>query len=112
MSSSEILPPRSLLPPFWPTLGTHSPAHHVAESRHVTDMAVVFTVCLCTPNSGLTTNAKRCNRTARRGGCGHRRRLRDQVGHGKVTSLQMWPLKLTVSWWIHAPSWHKRQFAA
>src|ERR1700759_2293538 len=53
MSSSKILAPRSLLPPFRPTLGTHSPAHHIAESRHVTDMAAVFTVCLCTANSGL-----------------------------------------------------------
>src|ERR1700759_3498962 len=52
MSSSKILAPRSLLPPFRPTLGTHSPAHHIAESRHVTDMAAVFTVCLCTANSG------------------------------------------------------------
>src|ERR1700744_4732091 len=54
MSSSKILAPRSLLPPFRPTLGTHSPAHHIAESRHVTDMAAVFTVCLCTANSGLS----------------------------------------------------------
>ena len=52
MSSSKILALRSLLPPVRPTLGTHSLAYHIAESRHVTDMAAVFTVCLCTANSG------------------------------------------------------------
>src|SRR5690349_1941837 len=53
MSSSKILAARSLLPLFRLTLGTHSPACHIAESRHVADMAAVFTVCLCTANSGL-----------------------------------------------------------
>ena len=42
MSSSKIPAPCSLLPPVRPTLGTHSPAYHIAESRHVTDMAAVF----------------------------------------------------------------------
>ena len=46
MSSSKILAARSLLPLFRPTLGTHSPAYGIAESRHVTDMAAIFTVCL------------------------------------------------------------------
>jgi hypothetical protein len=54
MSSSKIPAPRRLLPPVRPTLGTHSPTYHIAESRHVTDMAAVFTVCLCTANSGPT----------------------------------------------------------
>jgi hypothetical protein len=53
MSSSEILAPRTFLPPFRPILGTRSPAYRIAESRHVTDMAAIFTVCLCTANSGL-----------------------------------------------------------
>ena len=55
MSSSKISTLRRLLPPFRPTLGTHSPAYHIAESCHVTDMAAVFTVCLCTANSGQAT---------------------------------------------------------
>src|ERR1700759_3714311 len=53
MSSSKIRAPRILLPPVQPTLGIHSPVDHIAESRHVTDMAAVFAVCLCTANSGL-----------------------------------------------------------
>ena len=52
MSSTEILAPRILLPPFRPTLDTYSPAQRIAESRHVADMAAIFTVCLCTANAG------------------------------------------------------------
>jgi hypothetical protein len=35
-------------------IGTRSPAYRIAELRHVTDMAAIFTVCLCTANSGLS----------------------------------------------------------
>src|ERR1700755_2680786 len=52
MSSTELLAPRILLPPFRPTLDTYSPAQRIAESRHVADMAAIFTVCLCTANAG------------------------------------------------------------
>ena len=54
MSSAESLAPRTLLPPLRPTLDTHGPACRIAESRHTTDMAAFFTVCLCTANSGET----------------------------------------------------------
>jgi hypothetical protein len=53
MSSSEILAPRPLLLPFRSTLSTRSSAYPIAESRHVTDMVTIFTVCLCTANSGM-----------------------------------------------------------
>ena len=55
MSSAESLAPRTLLPPLRPTLDTHGPACRIAESRHTTDMAAFFTVCLCTANSGPTS---------------------------------------------------------
>jgi hypothetical protein len=58
MSSSEIVALRTLLPPLRSTLGTRSPAHHTTESRHHTDLAVIFTVCLCTANSGNIHNPK------------------------------------------------------
>jgi hypothetical protein len=37
---------------FRPKLGTRNPAYRIAELRHVADIAAVFTVCLCTANSG------------------------------------------------------------
>jgi chromosome partitioning protein len=57
MSSSEIVALHTLLLPLRSTLGTRSPAHHIAESRHATDIAAVSTVCLCTANSGKSTLA-------------------------------------------------------
>src|SRR5215210_4732928 len=53
MSSSEIVALHTLLLPLRSTLGTPSPAHHIAESRHATEIAAVSTVCLCTANSGI-----------------------------------------------------------
>ena len=41
MSSSEIVALRTLLPPLRSTLGTRSPAHHIAESRHTTDITAI-----------------------------------------------------------------------
>ena len=52
MFSSEILASRTSLPPFLPTLGTRCPAYCTVELRDAADMAAIFTVCLCTANSG------------------------------------------------------------
>src|SRR3954453_116935 len=35
-------------------LGTRSPVYRITGSRHVTDMAAIFTVCLYTANPGRT----------------------------------------------------------